>query len=160
MSTYVVVDEAQRDTSIDRVIFFLMIRRPPRSTLFPYTTLFRSPRSQFFMNTVQDEICFAAENIGVPSDKIKDVLCDVSTFVGISDILSRNIDELSSGQKQKVAIASSLILQPKVLILDEPTSNLDLQGTEVLVEIIKKIKDRGISVIISEHRLNYFTEVA
>src|SRR3712207_6865426 len=83
MSTYVVVDEAQRDTSIDRVIFFLMIRRPPRSTLFPYTTLFRSPRSQFFMNTVQDEICFAAENIGVPSDKIKDVLCDVSTFVGI-----------------------------------------------------------------------------
>ena len=67
---------------------------------------------------------------------------------------------LSSGQKQKVAIASSLILQPKILILDEPTSNLDIQGSKVLIEIIKKIKDKGISVVISEHRLDSFKEVA
>lgn len=124
-----------------------------------FGVVFQDPRSQFFMNTVQDEICFAAENIGVASNKIKEILYEVSKFIGIEDLLSRNIDELSSGQKQKVAIASSLILQPKVLILDEPTSNLDIQGTKVLIEIIKKIKDRGISIIISEHRLDYFTEV-
>ena len=112
------------------------------------------------MNTVQDEICFAAENIGIPSNKIKEMLNDISAFIGIEELLSRNIDELSSGQKQKVAIASSLILQPKVLILDEPTSNLDVQGTKILIEIIKKIKKKGISIIISEHRLDSFKEVA
>ena len=88
------------------------------------------------------------------------MLHEVSNFVGIEGLLSRNIDELSSGQKQKVAIASSLILQPKVLILDEPTSNLDAQGAKTLVEIIKKIKGRGIAIIISEHRFDVFKEAA
>nr|WP_315103018.1 ABC transporter ATP-binding protein [uncultured Catonella sp.] len=125
-----------------------------------FGVVFQDPRSQFFMNTVQDEICFAAENIGIPSNKIKEMLNEISAFIGIEELLSRNIDELSSGQKQKVAIASSLILQPKVLILDEPTSNLDVQGTKILIEIIKKIKEKGISVIISEHRLDSFKEVA
>jgi len=125
-----------------------------------FGVVFQDPRSQFFMNTVQDEICFAAENIGIPSNKIKEMLSEISAFIGIEELLSRNIDELSSGQKQKVAIASSLILQPKVLILDEPTSNLDVQGTKILIEIIKKIKKKGISIIISEHRLDSFKEVA
>ena len=125
-----------------------------------FGVVFQDPRSQFFMNTVQDEICFAAENIGVPSNKIREMLYEVSSFVGIEDLLLRNIDELSSGQKQKVAIASSLILQPKVLILDEPTSNLDAQGAKTLVEIIKKIKGRGIAIIISEHRFDVFKEAA
>ena len=125
-----------------------------------FGVVFQDPRSQFFMNTVQDEICFAAEKIGVSSNKIKEMLYEVSEFIGIEDLLLRNIDELSSGQKQKVAIASSLILQPKVLILDEPTSNLDIQGSKVLIEIIEKIKDKGISIIISEHRLDSFKEVA
>ena len=125
-----------------------------------FGVVFQDPRSQFFMNTVQDEICFAAENIGVPSKKIREMLHEVSNFVGIEGLLSRNIDELSSGQKQKVAIASSLILQPKVLILDEPTSNLDVQGAKTLVEIIKKIKGRGIAIIISEHRFDVFKEAA
>ena len=79
-----------------------------------FGVVFQDPRNQFFMNTVQDEICFAAENIGVSSNKIREMLYEVSSFVGIEDLLLRNIDELSSGQKQKVAIASSLILQPKV----------------------------------------------
>ena len=125
-----------------------------------FGVVFQDPRSQFFMNTVQDEICFAAENIGVPSKKIREMLHEVSNFVGVEGLLSRNIDELSSGQKQKVAIASSLILQPKVLILDEPTSNLDAQGAKTLVEIIKKIKGRGIAIIISEHRFDVFKEAA
>ena len=125
-----------------------------------FGVVFQDPRSQFFMNTVQDEICFAAENIGVPSKKIREMLHEVSNFVGIEGLLSRNIDELSSGQKKKVAIASSLILQPKVLILDEPTSNLDAQGAKTLVEIIKKIKGRGIAIIISEHRFDVFKEAA
>lgn len=53
-----------------------------------------------------------------------------------------------------------MILQPKVLILDEPTSNLDIQGSKILIEIIKKIKDKGISIVISEHRIDSFKEVA
>lgn len=124
-----------------------------------FGVVFQDPRSQFFMNMVQDEICFAAENIGIPPEKIRESLFEIAQFIGIEDLLSRNIDELSSGQKQKVAIASSLILQQKVLILDEPTSNLDIFGVKVLVEIIKKVKERGISIIISEHRLDFFEEV-
>lgn len=125
-----------------------------------FGVVFQDPRSQFFMNNVQDEICFAAENIGLSAYEIRRKLDEIVGFVGIEHLLSKNIDELSSGQKQKVAIASSLILQPKVLILDEPTSNLDIQGSKVLIEIIKKIKDKGIPVVISEHRLDSFKEVA
>ena len=124
-----------------------------------FGVVFQDPRSQFFMNNVQDEICFAAENIGLPTSEIKQKLDEIVGLVGIEHLLSKNIDELSSGQKQKVAIASSLILHPKVLILDEPTSNLDADGVKVLIKIIKKIKDRGISIIISEHRLEPFKEV-
>ncbi|HEN0107469.1 TPA: ABC transporter ATP-binding protein [Streptococcus agalactiae] len=124
-----------------------------------FGVVFQDPRSQFFMNNVQDEICFATENIGISAYEIKKKLDEIVEFVGIEHLLSKNIDELSSGQKQKVAIASSLILQPKVLILDEPTSNLDADGVKVLIKIIKKIKDRGISIIISEHRLEPFKEV-
>ena len=124
-----------------------------------FGVVFQDPRSQFFMNTVQDEICFAAENIGLFADEIRQKLDEIVRFVGIEHLLSKNIDELSGGQKQKVAIASSLILQPKVLILDEPTSNLDVDGVKVLIKTIKKIKDRGISIIISEHRLEPFKEV-
>ena len=124
-----------------------------------FGVVFQDPRSQFFMNNVQDEICFAAENIGISAYEIKKKLDEIVEFVGIEHLLSKNIDELSSGQKQKVAIASSLILQPKVLILDEPTSNLDADGVKVLIKIIKEIKDRGISIIISEHRLEPFKEV-
>ena len=124
-----------------------------------FGVVFQDPRSQFFMNTVQDEICFAAENIGLFADEIRQKLYEIVRFVGIEHLLSKNIDELSGGQKQKVAIASSLILQPKVLILDEPTSNLDADGVKVLIKTIKKIKDRGISIIISEHRLEPFKEV-
>ena len=124
-----------------------------------FGVVFQDPRRQFFMNNVQDEICFAAENIGLPTSEIKQKLDEIVGFVGIEHLLSKNIDELSSGQKQKVAIASSLILQPKVLILDEPTSNLDADGVKVLIKIIKKIKDKGISIIISEHRLEPFKEV-
>ena len=124
-----------------------------------FGVVFQDPRSQFFMNTVQDEICFAAENIGLFADEIRQKLDEIVRFVGIEHLLSKNIDELSGGQKQKVAIASSLILQPKVLILDEPTSNLDADGVKVLIKTIKKIKDRGISTIISEHRLEPFKEV-
>ena len=125
-----------------------------------FGVVFQDPRSQFFMNNVQDEICFAAENIGLSAYEIRRKLDEIVGLVGIEHLLSKNIDELSSGQKQKVAIASSLILQPKVLILDEPTSNLDAQGAKTLVEIIKKIKGRGIAIIISEHRFDVFKEAA
>ena len=128
-----------------------------RANLFG--VVFQDPRSQFFMNSVQDEICFAAENIGLSAHEIRQKLDEIVGVVGIEGLLSKNIDELSSGQKQKVALASSLILQPKVLILDEPSSNLDEDGVKVLIKIIKKIKDRGISIIISEHRLEPFNEV-
>lgn len=78
------------------------LKSEERAKLFG--VVFQDPRSQFFMNTVQDEICFAAENIGVPSKKIKELLYEVSEFIGIEDLLLRNIDELSSGQKQKLQL--------------------------------------------------------
>lgn len=120
----------------------------------------QDPRSQFFMNIVQDEICFAAENIGMSAKEILKKLIDVSKLLNIENLLSRNLDGLSSGEKQKVAIASALLLKPKVLILDEPISNIDKRGVDNLIEVLKLIKSLGIAIIISEHRLIQFKDVA
>lgn len=122
--------------------------------------VFQDPRSQFFMDVVQDEIVFSAENIGREPQTVLERLHKSVKFLDIEDLLQRSTNELSSGQKQRVAVAAALCLEPPILILDEPVSNLDPGGVEKLLEVLKKIKKQGTTIIVSEHRLHQFAIIA
>lgn len=125
-----------------------------------FGVVFQDPRSQFFMQKVQDEIAFSAENIGIASDLILNNIQNISKLLQLESLLDKNVDELSSGQKQRIAIAAAFILKPKILILDEPISNLDKNGINTVVGMLKDIKKQGTTVIISEHRIFEFAALA
>ena len=127
---------------------------PPEQRVRTFGVVFQDPRSQFFMNSVQDEIAFSAENIGLEPMYVKEKVREASALLNIELLLCRTVDTLSAGQKQRVAIAAALILSPQILILDEPVSNLDADGIEILTGLLAEIKKRGTTIIISEHRLH------
>ena len=133
---------------------------PPEQRVRTFGVVFQDPRSQFFMNTVQDEIAFSAENIGLEPMSVKKSVRDAAMLLNIEPLLYRTVDTLSAGQKQRVAIAAALILSPQILILDEPVSNLDADGIEILTGLLAEIKKRGTTIIISEHRLHTFLGIA
>ena len=122
--------------------------------------VFQDPRSQFFMSLVRDEIAFAAENVGCDESWARRRLNEVAEFFGVADLLDRHVDELSSGQKQRVAIAAASFLAPKAMMLDEPTSNLDEEGIAALVSSLAKLKDQGVSILVCDHRLHEYLPVA
>ena len=133
---------------------------PPEQRVRTFGVVFQDPRSQFFMNNVQDEIAFSAENIGLEPGSVKEKVREAAALLNIEPLLSRTVDTLSAGQKQRVAIATALILSPDILILDEPVSNLDAEGSLILIGLLAEIKRRGTTVIISEHRLHAFLGIA
>ena len=133
---------------------------PPEQRVQTFGVVFQDPRSQFFMNSVQDEIAFSAENIGLEPMSVKKSVREAAMLLNIEPLLYRTVDTLSAGQKQRVAIAAALILSPQILILDEPVSNLDADGIEILTGLLAEIKKRGTTIIISEHRLHTFLGIA
>ena len=132
----------------------------PEQWVRTFGVVFQDPRSQFFMNSVQDEIAFSAENIGLAPRAVQEKVREAAALLNIEPLLCRTVDALSAGQKQRVAIAAALVLSPDILILDEPVSNLDAEGSRILIELLAEIKRRGTTVIISEHRLHAFLEIA
>ena len=132
----------------------------PEQRVRTFGVMFQDPRSQFFMNSVQDEIAFSAENIGLEPRVVQEKVREAAALLDIEPLLCRTVDALSAGQKQRVAIAAALILSPDILILDEPASNLDAEGCRILIGLLAEIKRRGTTVIISEHRLHAFLEIA
>ena len=133
---------------------------PPVERVRMFGVVFQDPRSQFFMNSVQDEIAFSAENIGLAPALIREKVRESAALLGAEHLLERTVDALSAGQKQRVAIAAAVVLSPKVLILDEPISNLDADGIRAFIDILKKIKKCGTTIVISEHRLHSFVSIA
>lgn len=122
--------------------------------------VFQDPRSQFFMENVLDELTFTADNLGCDPVQTKALAESHAAKLGIGHLLDRPLKELSSGQKQRVAIAAATLLSPPVLILDEPTANLDEESTDELLEVLQELKDSGVTLVISEHRLDRFLPVA
>ena len=117
-------------------------RLAPRERTERLGVVMQDPRSQFFMGTVGDEIAFSAENLGVdPAETVRRVHAAAETC-GVEGLLGEKLSELSSGQKQRVALAAAIACGPAVLVLDEPTSNLDAQGSEALVRILAELKRR------------------
>ena len=131
-----------------------------RSRAASLGVVMQDPRSQFFMDTVFDEIAFASENLGIAPDETIARVKHAARLTGVTDLLEENLTRLSSGQKQRVALAAAIAGKPSLLLLDEPTSNLDDEGARILVDIIANLKRQGIALVISEHRLHRFAPVA
>lgn len=117
-------------------------------------TVFQDPESQLVMTNVEQELAFGLENLGLPESLMKRRVMEVTGALALSGLLHSFTPELSGGQKQKVALASILAMQPDILILDEPTSQLDpVAGEEILTMIRRLNEDNGITVILVEQRL-------
>ena len=116
-------------------------------------SVFQNPRSQFFCVDTTSEVAFGCENKGLPEKEILSRIQKVSDDLNMKNLLDRDIFRLSGGEKQKVACASVSALFPDVMVLDEPTSNLDSKAINELAETVNKWKSEGKTVIIAEHRL-------
>ncbi|MGL4721690.1 MAG: ABC transporter ATP-binding protein [Desulfovibrionaceae bacterium] len=122
-------------------------------------TLFQDPEQQFFALTVEDELAFALEIQNIPVDEMKARITEIISFLEMEDILHSSIYELSEGQKQKVAIASLLIQKPQILLLDEPTANLDEETTKELCLLLHKLKKSGLTIVIVDHRIHWLKDL-
>lgn len=118
-------------------------------------TVFQNPASQFFTTTVTDEIDFAPQNYQVPAQEIRRRRTDALDELGITDLADRDLRGLSGGQAQKVACAQALAQQTPVILLDEPTSNLDPQAIDDVRAVIERLKRSGRTLVVAEHRI-YF----
>jgi energy-coupling factor transport system ATP-binding protein len=116
--------------------------------------VFQNPEVQLFSVTVEDEVAFIAENLNYPVGKIRKRLDFSLDAVGIDDLRERYPFELSGGEKQRVAIASAISVKPEVLVLDEPTSELDSRGTEMVLEVLHRLNQAGMTIILAEHHLD------
>ena len=106
-------------------------------------TVFQDPRSQFFTTTTDEEIAFGLQTICKTKEEIIKRVEKVYKDLGIEELKEKSVFELSSGQKQKIAIASIYAMKPKVLILDEPSANLDMKATFDLYKVLKKLKEKA-----------------
>jgi len=117
--------------------------------------VFQDPENQLVYMEVQREIAFGLENLAFPRDVIAKRMEESLDTLGISGLRHRQVHDLSGGEKQKVVIASVLALHPDILVLDEPTSELDPKGAEEVLSIVQRLNDElGITVVLVEHRLD------
>lgn len=116
-------------------------------------SVFQNPKTQHFTANTTYELAFPLENIGKPSNQIFKRIDETMEELDITHLLNRDIFKLSGGEKQLIAMATANMLNPKVLVLDEVTSNLDQHAVEQMKKIIQKIKDKGVTIILTEHRL-------
>lgn len=117
--------------------------------------VFQDPETQLFNGTVEQEIAFGLESLGLPRREIARRILESAARVNISDLLRRNPHELSGGEQQLVSIAAVLAHQPKLIVLDEPYANLDPFHVHRIRETLRTIHQNGIGVVICEHRLPY-----
>ncbi len=110
--------------------------------------------------TVFEEVAFGLENLGVPREDMKPRVEQALQMTGIADLAERSPYSLSGGQQQRVALTSILVMRPKVLVLDEPTSQMDPVGTREVFGVIRRLAESGMTVILVEHKVEWIAEFA
>lgn len=123
-------------------------------------SVFQNPRSQFFNVDTTSEITFGCENLGQPEKDIRERFAKTVRDFRLEKLMNRNIFHLSGGEKQKIACAGVSIMEPDVLVMDEPSSNLDAASILDLRKILAFWKLQGKTIIVSEHRLYYLRGLA
>jgi energy-coupling factor transporter ATP-binding protein EcfA2 len=128
-------------------------RHGPAELAGTVATLFQDPEDQVVFTRVLNEVAFGLENVGVPPREIEGRALDALAAVGAEHLAGRLVTELSGGELQRVCLAATLAPRPKLLLLDEPTSQLDPEGAEALVVLTCELaRERGTAVVISEQR--------
>jgi len=123
--------------------------------------VFADPESQFTALTVEEEILFGLENVGVPEDQIEERIRRASRITMVENLLDKPPYDISGGEKQRVAIAAVLAMEPEILILDEPTAMIDPLGKDTIVQICEALRqDPKRTIIVVEHNIEAFAPLA
>lgn len=122
-------------------------------------SVFQNPRTQFFNVDTDSEIAFGIENLSYPQEKLKKCIEKTKKDLHIEKLMGRSIFELSGGEKQKIAVASIYAMSPDIYVLDEPSSNLDVDAIMELRNNLIMLKKQGKTIIIAEHRLYYLRDL-
>lgn len=123
------------------------------------SSVFQDPASQFFTDAVNSELSFTCENFGMERLAIMERMAVATEIAEVENLLGAKLNQLSGGQKQKVAIATALTLPVKLILLDEPSSNLDYAAVLMLGKLLQKLKNKGYTIVIAEHRLYYLKDI-
>ncbi|MFB7271226.1 ATP-binding cassette domain-containing protein [Streptomyces sp. NPDC056244] len=133
----------------------------PRELADLVGTVGQDPLAHFVTDTVEDELAYGMESLGLPSDVMRRRVEETLDLLGLADLRDRPIATLSGGQRQRVAIGSVLTPHPRVLVLDEPTSALDPAAAEEVLSVLQRlVHDLGTTVLLAEHRLERVVQYA
>ena len=117
--------------------------------------VFQNPDNQIVANVVEEDVAFAPENLGVPSEEIRRRVDDALKSVGMTEFVTHAPHLLSGGQKQRIAIAGVIAMEPKCIVLDEATAMLDPVGRREVLETIHRLnREKGITVVLITHHMN------
>lgn len=122
-------------------------------------TVFQNPKSQFYNVDTTSELAFACENQGMPEEGIYQRIDATVADLHLEDLMDRDIFQLSDGEKQKIACASLEVAGLKIMLLDEPSANLDFDATLMLKKLILHWKQQGRTIVVAEHRIAYLWDV-
>lgn len=123
-------------------------------------SVFQNPRTQFFNTDSDSEIAFGLENEGIPPEVLRQRVETASRDLGLDHLRGCSLHRMSGGEKQKIAFASVYAMNPDIYLLDEPSSNLDMDAIQELKEHLKLVRKQGKTILIAEHRLYYLMDVA
>lgn len=117
--------------------------------------VFQNPDNQIVSSIVEEDVAFALENLGVPYGEMRKRVDDALKAVNMYEYRLHSPAQLSGGQKQRIAIAGIIAMQPKCIILDEPTAMLDPQGRREVIEVIRKMnREQGVTIVLITHYMN------
>ena len=121
--------------------------------------VFQDADTQLFSATVYDDVAFGPMHLGIGEDEVDEMVKSTLKFLGITHLSERHPYDLSGGEKRKAAIATALVSSPDVLLLDEPTADLDPKNRREFVELLKKVKEDGKTIVIATHEMDILPEV-
>jgi len=122
--------------------------------------VFQQPENQLVTLNVEKEIAFGPENLGVEPKEIRNRVEELIALLDLEHLREKHPHEMSGGEQQRVAMAATLALKPKILVADEPTSNLDPKSAEIILDIISDLNERDMTVVLVEHRLDLVSKDA
>ena len=122
--------------------------------------VFQDPNDQLFAPTVKEDVAFGPMNLGLDYDEVKNRIVESLEMVGMTGFEEKTPHHLSGGQQKRIAIAGIVAMRPEIMILDEPTAGLDPEGVDKVLDILNKLNEEGISIVISSHDIEMVNSFA